>query len=549
MKKSVFFYVTGVLMMLVLAFLAGLLLNTSVENRKAQGSVPTKPALDLPDGIPWDKIPWRDFPENFPWDEVPWESFPEDTDWENLPWQEIPWDKIPEDAKSGDIQWNKIPWESLPEDFSYESVPWESVPWGNLPKDIPYGDIQWDKIPWESLPEDFSYENVPWESVPWEKLPKDIPYGDIQWDKIPWESLPEDFPYENVPFASVPWEKLPKDIPYGDIQWDKIPWGSLPEDFSYENVPWESVPWEKLPKDIPYGDIQWDKIPWESLPEDFPYENVPFASVPWEKLPKDIPYGDIQWDKIPWESMPEDFPYEDVPWDNLPDDYPWTQPETGCKHKYSDWETVKEATCGEPGVEKRKCDVCGNVETRVIPPTKKHNFDDDGECSVCHVQRLKLKSRSAEEVYGGAPLKCEEYDVLEGKIKEGHTVKGVYKKLDSVGVADNIFTVTLADAAGKDVTASYIIEYEYGTLRLMQLKITVTTGSAFKKYDGTELICAEYFIDGLAQGDRAELTFREGQTERGRRENVASVKIYNEDGEDVTANYAIETIFGILLVE
>lgn len=52
-------------------------------------------------------------------------------------------------------------------------------------------------------------------------------------------------------------------------------------------------------------------------------------------------------------------------------------------HNWGEWETVKEATCGESGKKERECEWCGENDTQTIPATGKHNFDNDGVCPIC----------------------------------------------------------------------------------------------------------------------------------------------------------------------
>lgn len=47
--------------------------------------------------------------------------------------------------------------------------------------------------------------------------------------------------------------------------------------------------------------------------------------------------------------------------------------DTGHKHSYGEWKTVKEATCTATGTKQRTCSSCGNVETQVINALG-HNF-------------------------------------------------------------------------------------------------------------------------------------------------------------------------------
>ena len=42
---------------------------------------------------------------------------------------------------------------------------------------------------------------------------------------------------------------------------------------------------------------------------------------------------------------------------------------------YGEWEVVTPATCGEAGLEKAVCTVCGHEETREIPANGEHAWD------------------------------------------------------------------------------------------------------------------------------------------------------------------------------
>lgn len=41
----------------------------------------------------------------------------------------------------------------------------------------------------------------------------------------------------------------------------------------------------------------------------------------------------------------------------------------GCEHEWSDWKTVKKATCFEDGSQKRTCSLCNEVESAIINKT------------------------------------------------------------------------------------------------------------------------------------------------------------------------------------
>ena len=86
---------------------------------------------------------------------------------------------------------------------------------------------------------------------------------------------------------------------------------------------------------------------------------------------------------------------------------------------------------------------------------------------------------------------------------------------------------------------------------ILQLNDRLVTASAEKVYDGEALTAHAYeLIGALASGDTVESVTVEGsQTRVGRSENlITDVVIRNAEGEDVTRNYAIETVAGYLRV-
>jgi len=53
-------------------------------------------------------------------------------------------------------------------------------------------------------------------------------------------------------------------------------------------------------------------------------------------------------------------------------------------HTLTDWTVEKENDCGNDGLKKRHCTVCGEEESEVIPATGNHNFDPvTNVCTVC----------------------------------------------------------------------------------------------------------------------------------------------------------------------
>ncbi len=53
------------------------------------------------------------------------------------------------------------------------------------------------------------------------------------------------------------------------------------------------------------------------------------------------------------------------------------------EHEWSEWQITLEADCGNAGSRERECSLCGEKQTEPVPATGLHNFNEDGECTVC----------------------------------------------------------------------------------------------------------------------------------------------------------------------
>ena len=103
-----------------------------------------------------------------------------------------------------------------------------------------------------------------------------------------------------------------------------------------------------------------------------------------------------------------------------------------------------------------------------------------------------------------------------------------------------------------DVTEFYYIRKVYAHYTISPREITLKAADAKKVYDGKPLTANEIEIVGGSLAERdyiAEYTVDGSITRVGRADNVITgVVIRNADGEDVTHNYAIETLVGTLRV-
>ena len=175
----------------------------------------------------------------------------------------------------------------------------------------------------------------------------------------------------------------------------------------------------------------------------------------------------------------------------------------------------------------------------------------DGKLQI-YCAELTVTTGSANGVFDGVPLTCGECSHT-GTLLPGHTVSVLRATGEQylAGSSSNTFEIVILDEQGEDVTDTYKINAQYGTLTVQARQITVTAGSAEKIYDGAPLTCREYELSGeLAEGHTVVVTLRGSQTGIGRCENlVESVVIYDRDGNDVTDGYIVVTVNGTLRVD
>ena len=164
---------------------------------------------------------------------------------------------------------------------------------------------------------------------------------------------------------------------------------------------------------------------------------------------------------------------------------------------------------------------------------------------------ITVTAASKEKVYDGTALTLDSAaaeGLAEGDKMDAVTVTG---SQTVVGTANNVpSNAKIVNADGKDVTASYTINYNNGTLEVTPKALTITADSDTKPYDGTPLTKDSYTSTALAAGDKFDsVTITGSQTVVGTSNNVPSeAKIVNAKGEDVTTSYAITYANGTLTV-
>ena len=169
-------------------------------------------------------------------------------------------------------------------------------------------------------------------------------------------------------------------------------------------------------------------------------------------------------------------------------------------------------------------------------------------------RNIVVSSMSDSKTYDGTPLKKEEVTLLQNTtLADAQTLDIVYTgEQTDCGRSENKFVVVIYDENGYNVTSNYIITPVYGNLTVLKRAVTVSSPDKIKAYDGialrSEANDLKMLIGSVADGQIAEVVFTAEQLFVGERDNVYEIRIYDGAGIDVTGNYDISKLTGILTV-
>lgn len=181
-----------------------------------------------------------------------------------------------------------------------------------------------------------------------------------------------------------------------------------------------------------------------------------------------------------------------------------------------------------------------------------------GELTVVEEMVVTVQLYSLQKYYDGTPLRYGAHDYTVSGLPSGYhldlSLNNIY--LVDAGVLDESVVqslpYTVSDRSGNNVTDEFVIHYEMAnSLMVSRRKITVSTMSESKIYDGTPLTNSGYWISRgtLADGDEIMVLTVGSITDIGKAFNtVSEMEVYNSRGEDVTRNYEIVVSEGVLEV-
>ena len=169
---------------------------------------------------------------------------------------------------------------------------------------------------------------------------------------------------------------------------------------------------------------------------------------------------------------------------------------------------------------------------------------------------IELSNYTAE--YTDSPIEYKEYTLIENeeslKLAEGHSIKvkdSVTYPTDA-GIYENPTVFYVVDKDGNDVTEHYSILIRSAYIEINKRPVKVTTSSESFVYDGKEHANSNFNCEGVLTRHMASASPYEGQDRivsiknAGTVENKFSIKIVSETGGDVTGNYEIEYVYGVL---
>ncbi|MBQ7789017.1 MAG: hypothetical protein IJ398_05125 [Clostridia bacterium] len=169
--------------------------------------------------------------------------------------------------------------------------------------------------------------------------------------------------------------------------------------------------------------------------------------------------------------------------------------------------------------------------------------------------QITIETSGATKMYDGTPLTNPEWksDSWYSSLAylNGHELTvAVTGTITRVGKAPNTFEATIKNALGEDVTPYFEIEKIEGELEITLAPLVFKSYSDSKPYDGVPLVYEMALLEKgcLIEGHEAEYTFTGSILNFGESENTFSVKIVDENGEDVSEIYDISCEYGTLKI-
>ena len=165
-------------------------------------------------------------------------------------------------------------------------------------------------------------------------------------------------------------------------------------------------------------------------------------------------------------------------------------------------------------------------------------------------QHIVITANSAEKTYDGTPLTDDGFTYTDFVLAEGDVLEAVVEGSQTdAGSSVNVIKSYRVMRGDEDVTANYIFDDSVdGTLTVTKRKVTLTSGTACKIYDGKYLTCNKVEVggDGFVEGEGATYDVTGKRKDIGWSYNDFTYKLNDNTKAD---NYEITVERGFLYVK
>ncbi len=162
-----------------------------------------------------------------------------------------------------------------------------------------------------------------------------------------------------------------------------------------------------------------------------------------------------------------------------------------------------------------------------------------------------LYSKDTKHSASGLHINGEFFEGNEILLESGDTIKFEVPEFNLVGTHENKTEISILNADGEDNSASYDVELSFGSVQIKQFKLTFSTASVEKVYDGKVLTDKTIKI---TQGKEVGHRYLVKESTLPSIENVGEVQnkleliVKDEDGNNITESYLFEATYGKLVI-
>ena len=164
---------------------------------------------------------------------------------------------------------------------------------------------------------------------------------------------------------------------------------------------------------------------------------------------------------------------------------------------------------------------------------------------------IHLYTPDITQIYDETTVRVSQPELGEWELYEGHALTVTkWPEYSRVGEYINAPEYVILDETGADVTNLYAIVKDFGTIRITPCKITLSSTSKFKVYDGNPLTPSPVKLTAgnLLKGHTLEAGGGNELVVPGEERAAPMYRILDAEGRDVTDQYEVTENFGTLAV-